>query len=763
MNKYYYLIFKIILLICFLNKVLLPQNYWEETAGPEGGKVQCLAVDKYGTIYAGFEAGEFGGNHLGRGLYKSTDNGLSWQSISINSNKDVESITITESGIIYLWVRHSGIMKSADNGQSWKQSGWGTVDFGIIKSFKNNFVVLAQNDGLYFSKDNGTTWNANSLTKKAFSLFIDRLDNLYVSVNSGELYKTSDYGLTWQDLSSRFKGGVVSSFTEYKDSLLFAATGNGIYYSIKDEKGWFHLPNSPPGIIVLTADLEGSLYGAAWNKGFYISTDLGNNWEKRNSGLQSYYVTDLLRIASNRLVLGTYDDGVYSTTDEGMSWKTINSGIKSVSITCFLQYKDFLFAGSEQGMIYKTSDRGEIWEKTDSNYTLSSIHCFGKSNKGSLFFTNYRGIFKSKDEGKTWYRVSDLCGFSFANYAVLNSNLEYIFIASEANGIHFSTDDGDSWFPLRNPLKEMWVRSIAVNSKGDIFAVSRNKIYRTEEVGRSWEKVYQGNNEVYSSYISVASNDYIYAGFDWGGIMLSSDDGDTWIESFPNLPPNRVNSLTTDAMNRVYFGNWNGLVLQSDDEGKNWISINSGLIGGPILNLFCDDSGNIFAGPFGGSVYRNISSTFIPTKVRLAWPPQIAYNIPLTPMLKWYSSSNALLYRVQLSSNELFDSTAILFDKTQSDSVLQLNELKLNALYFWRVSAYNEYGWNIWSMTHRFQTTSTVDNKDVENQELKFQLFQNYPNPFNPSTKISWESPVSGRQTLKVYDILGNEVATLGG
>ena len=56
-----------------------------------------------------------------------------------------------------------------------------------------------------------------------------------------------------------------------------------------------------------------------------------------------------------------------------------------------------------------------------------------------------------------------------------------------------------------------------------------------------------------------------------------------------------------------------------------------------------------------------------------------------------------------------------------------------------------------------------VDVTETTNNQLPpyYILKQNYPNPFNPSTKISWQSPVDSWQTLKIYNLLGNEVATL--
>ncbi len=58
-------------------------------------------------------------------------------------------------------------------------------------------------------------------------------------------------------------------------------------------------------------------------------------------------------------------------------------------------------------------------------------------------------------------------------------------------------------------------------------------------------------------------------------------------------------------------------------------------------------------------------------------------------------------------------------------------------------------------------TATGVESYNKDNLPTKYELRQNYPNPFNPSTAISYSILKSGLVTLRIYDILGKEVATL--
>ena len=134
---------------------------------------------------------------------------------------------------------------------------------------------------------------------------------------------------------------------------------------------------------------------------------------------------------------------------------------------------------------------------------------------------------------------------------------------------------------------------------------------------------------------------------------------------------------------------------------------------------------------------------------------------PRDAILTWRQSMPATSYRVQVATDSLF--SHVVADTVVTDTLVHLNPpLAGQTSYFWHVSAVDSMGASVNSAAAGFTTgDQLLAVEGAARQQRDFALFQNYPNPFNPTTLISFELPVTNDASLKVFDLLGREIAIL--
>ena len=301
------------ILICCIFNV---QAQWQQTNGPYGGVIMSIASDG-NTVFAGT---------MGSGVYRSTDNGISWAPMN--------------NGLTDSWVRALSISQGK--------------------------VFAGTNNGIFVSSDNGNRWTEASngmgnLVVKAFAT----TDSTIFAATANGIFLSGNLGGSWTAVNTGLTGTYVTCLA-ISGNKIFAGESSGVYISTNNGGNWNLVSNGLTSAPIASLAVNGNVVLAGTYAGVYSSSDDGGNWSQQTS-----WVVNAFAPCGGKMFAVSYNNGVIFSTNNFMTAVMVNTGVKEDYFGAIAVSGSKIYAGCWEGVVI-SNDSGNTW--TTANLGLISTH-----------------------------------------------------------------------------------------------------------------------------------------------------------------------------------------------------------------------------------------------------------------------------------------------------------------------------------------------------------------------------------------------------
>lgn len=335
------------------------------------------------------------------GLYTSIDNGLTWTA----TNNQVSPLNVISMAVyddkIYAGTSYQGIFRYNSN------SGWAKINSGLDGNNAYNVediiiledkLFLGTGGGIYTSTDFGNTWYRlfdPGLNKSSQALNFD--NNTFVSATNGTgVYISEDLGNTWTLLENIGLNTDTSYWSiQIKDNTIVTSTHDGeIFISENLGTSWSNisipLGYSPAFDLILT---DQKLY-AGTNKGIYVSTDKGENWELLGKNTRATW--SIIKIKDK--IFSATSSGIFETNEINGTYKDISNPIGSQAIKKIITTDQKFYVGTFSSGVWERfiSDVDENLSTNSSNNNIENFFIYPNpiKNELNIYINNFDNLSK---------------------------------------------------------------------------------------------------------------------------------------------------------------------------------------------------------------------------------------------------------------------------------------------------------------------------------------------------------------------------------